>query len=134
MKELLATPLALLFSVSVLIPAQDASKDAAIAPPESLVLDGIPKLPATLAEAAGRYADYRTAFPTDWYPHPERKEMLIATRFGNTYQAHSVEVPAGARQQLTFFAEPVYGGTYPPTDGDYFMFSKDVGGGEWYQL
>ena len=28
----------------------------------------------------------------------------------------------------------IYGGSYHPNGGDYIVFSKDVGGGEWYQL
>ncbi len=39
----------------------------------------------------------------------------------------------GARQQLTFFTEPVYGASYHPNGGDYLLFQKDVGGGEWFQ-
>jgi Tol biopolymer transport system component len=60
--------------------------------------------------------------------------MIIGTRLGNTYQMHLVKMPGGARQQLTFFPEPVYGGKYHPNGGDYIVFSRDVGGGEWYQL
>jgi Tol biopolymer transport system component/dienelactone hydrolase len=60
--------------------------------------------------------------------------LLIGTRFGNTVQAHLVKMPGGARQQLTFSTEPVYGGRFQPTRGDYMVFRKDIGGGEWYQL
>ena len=112
-----------------LVTAQDV---ATIAPPEAIVAEGVPPIPATLAEAAGRYGENRSAFPTDW--HPVRREMLIGTRFGNTVQAHLVKMPGGARQQLTFFTEPVYGGRFQPTKGDYMVFQKDIGGGEWYQL
>jgi dipeptidyl aminopeptidase/acylaminoacyl peptidase len=35
---------------------------------------------------------------------------------------------------LTFFADRVAGASYPPTKNDSFVFSKDVGGGEFYQL
>ncbi|HTU46923.1 MAG TPA: prolyl oligopeptidase family serine peptidase [Bryobacteraceae bacterium] len=131
MKNQLAAVFTLFVSVSFLT-AQDTPKPASIAPPESLVLDSVPNLPLSLAETAGRYADYRTALPADW--NPARREMLIGTRFGNTNQLHLVTMPGGARQQLTFFREPVYGGTYHPNGGDYIVFSKDVGGGEWYQL
>jgi hypothetical protein len=96
------------------------------------VLQDVPAIPASLAETAGRYAENRLAVPADW--HPERREMLIATRFANTFQTHLVKMPGGARQQLTFFTEPVYGGSFHPHGGEYFVFSKDVGGGEWYQL
>ena len=103
-----------------------------IAPGENLVVDGVPKIPATLVGTIGRYTENRDAFQTDW--HPTRREMLIGTRFGNTYQAHIVKMPGGARQQLTFFPEPVYGGLFYPKDGNYVVYTKDVGGGEWYQF
>ena len=123
---------ALLLSAAIFAHAQQSSKPAALAPPESLVLDGVPNLPVSLAETAGRYAEYRSALPADW--HPTRREMLITTRFGNTNQLHLVQMPGGARRQLTFFSEPVSEGLYHPNGGDYFVFSKDIGGGEWYQL
>jgi dipeptidyl aminopeptidase/acylaminoacyl peptidase len=107
-----------------------AQQDA-ISPAENLVVDGVPKIPASLAEAIGRYTENRDAFQTDW--HPKRREMVIGTRFGNTYQAHLVKIPGGARKQLTFFAEPVYGASFHAKDGDYLLFQKDVGGGEWFQ-
>jgi hypothetical protein len=120
------------FFVLTRVFAQQAPTGGIIPKPETLVTDGIPPLPTALAEAAGRYAENRAAFPADW--QPVRREMLIATRFGNTYQLHLVAMPGGARQQLTFFTEPVRGGTYHPNGGDYVVFSKDIGGGEWYQL
>jgi len=108
------------------------AQQTAVPPPENLVLDGVPPVPASVVDLAGRYNENRYAFPTDW--HPQRRELLIGTRFANTFQAHLVKMPAGARQQLTFFNEPVYGGKFQPTSGDYMVFQKDIGGGEWYQL
>jgi len=35
---------------------------------------------------------------------------------------------------LTFFADSVAGGRFHPHGGDYIVFMKDTGGGEWYQL
>jgi len=103
-----------------------------VSPPEGIVVDNVPPVPTSLAETAGRYFDYRTALDSDW--HPERREMLISTRFGNTFQLHLVKMPEGARRQLTFFSEPVRSGLFHPVGGDYIIFQKDVGGGEWYQL
>src|SRR5258708_7261849 len=60
--------------------------------------------------------------------------MLIATRFGDTPQLHLVKTPGGERQQLTFFADSVGSGRFHPNGGDYILFAKDIGGGEWYQL
>lgn len=124
--------LALLLAAIALTGAPALCQEAMIAPPEGIVADGVPKIPASLAETAGRYSENRAAFVTDW--HPQRREMLIGTRFGNTYQAHLLKMPGGARTQLTFFADPVYGGSFHPTTGDYMVIQKDVGGGEWYQL
>ena len=120
--------LAALLASAVSIRAQEAT----IAPPENIVADGLPKIPASMVETAGRYAENRAAFPSDW--HPQRRELLIGTRFGNTFQTHLVKMPGGARQQLTFYPEPVYGGSFHPNGGDYMFFTKDVGGGEWYQF
>lgn len=107
-------------------------QDATIAPPEGIVTEGVPKIAVTLVDTAGRYSENRAAFVTDW--HPQRREMIIGTRFGNTYQTHLLKMPGGARQQLTFFSEPVYGGRFQPTAGEYVVFQKDIGGGEWYQM
>ena len=43
-------------------------------------------------------------------------------------------MPGGARTQLTFFADRVADASYHPHSGDYFLFRKDVGGGEWFQI
>jgi dipeptidyl aminopeptidase/acylaminoacyl peptidase len=117
-----------LLNAAVSIQAQEAT----IVPPENIVADGVPKVAAALGETAGRYSENRSAFPADW--NPQRREMIIGTRFANTYQAHLVKMPGGARQQLTFYPEPVYGGSFHPNGGDYMVFAKDVGGGEWYQF
>ena len=109
-----------------------AAQELTIAPSENLVARGIPAIPESLAEAAGRYGENRSASLLDW--HPTRREMLMATRFGNTNQIHWFAMPGGARRQLTFFQEPVDSGTFHPNGGDYIVFVKDTGGGEWYQL
>ncbi len=43
-------------------------------------------------------------------------------------------MPGGARTQLTFFPDRTSFASYQPHKGDYFIFGKDVGGGEWYQI
>jgi dipeptidyl aminopeptidase/acylaminoacyl peptidase len=108
------------------------AQEPAIAPGENLVVVGVPPIPASMADTAGRYSSYRGATLADW--HPSRREMLIATRFGDTPQLHLVKMPGGERQQLTFFADAVANGTFHPNGGDYIVFSKDIGGGEWFQL
>jgi dipeptidyl aminopeptidase/acylaminoacyl peptidase len=113
-------------------PYYAVAEDGAIAPAENLVVEGVPAIPASLVETAGRYGSFRNATLADW--NPARREMLIATRFGDTQQLHLVKAPGAERQQLTFFADAVTNGRFHPNGGDHIVFSKDVGGGEWYQL
>src|SRR5437016_1858405 len=37
------------------------AQESVIAPAENLVVDGVPKIPGSLAESAGRYASFRSA-------------------------------------------------------------------------
>ena len=60
--------------------------------------------------------------------------MLIITRFADTPQLHLVKMPGGDRKQMTFFPDRVAGGSFRPKTGDQFIFAKDVGGNEFYQL
>ncbi len=115
-------------SSAMVLPAQPPT----IEPTDNLVTDGIPAIPAEVAEQVRRYTESRAASFVDW--HPTRREMLISTRFGNTPQLHYVKMPGGARTQITFFNEPVGSATFDPIDGEYFVFGKDVGGNEFSQL
>ncbi|MEX0675941.1 MAG: alpha/beta fold hydrolase [Pirellulales bacterium] len=103
-----------------------------IAPADNLVVEGIPPIPAPLAEKAGRYTEFRFAALMDW--HPTKREILIGTRFADTPQIHHVAGPGGDRRQLTFFAERVGGASYHPHKADYFILSKDIGGSEFFQF
>ena len=103
-----------------------------VAPNENLVAEGIPKIPASLAESVGRYSDFRYGVFASW--HPVRREMLVETRFGDTNQVHQVKFPGGARAQLTFFPDRIASAAYEPVHGDSFLFVKDIGGAEFFQL
>ena len=118
----------LLFSFFTSVRAQEAE----ILPGDNLVVEGIPRVPASLADAVSRYTEFRRAAFLSW--HPTMREMLIRTRFAETVQVHQVRLPGGARTQLTFFADPVRGAAYPPKDARWFIFSKDTGGDEFYQF
>jgi dipeptidyl aminopeptidase/acylaminoacyl peptidase len=107
-------------------------QEAVVAPNENLVVENVPPIPQSLADQADRYTNFRSAFFASW--HPTKREMLISTRFADTFQIHQVKMPGGARTQLTFYVDDVRGAQYPPQGGDFFVFSKDIGGGEFYQL
>lgn len=112
--------------------AQGGGVPRVIAPGDNLVVDGLPPIATALAADVRRYTESRGAGLVDW--HPVRREILISTRFGNTAQLHRVKTPGGARTQLTFFDEPVGGGSYDPQGGRFIVFSRDIGGNEFTQL
>ena len=124
-----AWPLLLMFASATTVGAQ-ATTD--VVPNENLVVDGVPKIPASVAEGVGRYTEFRTAGLGAW--HPLRREILITTRFADTNQVHRVRAPGADRTQLTFFPDRVAGVSYEPQRGDFFLFSKDKGGDEFGQL
>ena len=111
--------------------AQTAAAPAPAAPkPAALEADGIPAIPMSLVEATRPYMEFRTAAFVDW--DPVTKAMLIATRFGNVSQLHTVKGPGMARTQISFEPEPLRG-TYLPGDGT-MVVTKDKGGNEFFQL
>jgi len=103
----------------------------AFRPGDNLAVKNIPPIPVSIVEKANQYAEFRTASLFDW--HPTKREMLIGTRFADVPQVHVLKMPAGARTQLTFFPDRVQGAVFQRPKGNYFVFQKDVGGGEWYQ-
>jgi dipeptidyl aminopeptidase/acylaminoacyl peptidase len=131
MKSFLRVAAVFLLTTAFLPQAVLAQNDV-VAPNENLVAEGIPKIPVSLAEAVDRYNNFRGAVLDSW--DPVKREMLISTRFADTNQVHVVRMPGGARTQLTFFADRVASARYSPTRNDSFVLSKDVGGGEFFQL
>ncbi|MGF7152064.1 dipeptidyl aminopeptidase/acylaminoacyl peptidase [Sphingomonas zeicaulis] len=112
------------------LPAFAQDEVATVDKPAALVADGIPAVPADLAQKTRPYMEYRTASFQGW--NSADKSMLIATRFANVAQLHRVAGPMMARTQISFEEEPVSGSWSPK--GDVLVASKDVGGSEFYQL
>ena len=113
-------------------PEAKSEKPGVITPAPNLHTDGMPELPASIADAVGRYTEFRTASFAGW--HPRRREALILTRFANTNQVHEVRFPGGDRRQLTFFADRITDASWPRHSGEYFVFTRDRGGDEFRQI
>ena len=94
--------------------------------------ENIPASPPALVERLNRYQNTRGATFAGW----NGDCMLISTRFAETAQAHRVCAPLGMREQLTFHAEPLSAlkAAPAPSKLDGFVFGKDVGGNEFWQL
>lgn len=112
---------------------------------DNLVVEGVPPLPATLADEVKNYTEARGAALVSWRPAATSTSsvststgsvsaMLISTRFANSNQLHYVASPGGMRTQLTFFDEPIMSATFQPVNGEYFLFLKDKGGDEFHQI
>jgi WD40-like Beta Propeller Repeat len=123
-------------AAAVLLPLQAFAQEApvpAVTPPASVVLQGVPAIPVAFADGMNRYADYRTAHLVAW--HPVRREMLIATRFANTFQLHRVTAPGGERTQITFEDAGVSGtgdsarAWFEP-GSDHIVYMRDVSPGK----
>ena len=98
----------------------------------NLVFENLPEIPAEITERLEQYQNTRAASFGSWL---HDGSMLISTRFGDTNQVHRVRQPMGARQQLTFFAEPINSASVSPDPGlRGFAYLRDVGGNEFFQL
>src|SRR4028119_311863 len=122
------------FFFLLLISAQTvfAQNKDAITPTPNLIVQGIPDIPISIKNDVSRYTESRAAAFVDW--HPVKRNMLISTRFANVAQLHLVKMPLGARKQVTFYEDAVTNATYQPVNGDYFLFTKDIGGNEFGQI
>jgi dipeptidyl aminopeptidase/acylaminoacyl peptidase len=125
-------PCWLAIGLSLSLSSGAGAQPKVIVPGDNLVVQGVPKIPAALADTVRRYTEFRSAALADW--HPRERALLILTRFGDTNQVHVVKTPGGARTQLTFFPERVGNASFQPATGEFFVSSKDMGGNERSQL
>lgn len=99
----------------------------------NLILEDVPEVPETIKARIQQYQNTRSAGLVDWLPNGEG--IMISTRFGNTTQLHTIDRPGGARNQITFFEEPVGNGSFcPDPKHKGFLFRKDAGGNEYAQI
>lgn len=106
--------------------AEDPRRPAAVATTD------VPVVSAELLERLRRYQSVRSASFRGWAP--DRKGLLVQTRFGNTAQLHRVGRPGGRREQLTFFDEPANGRFLPGESAGALLLSMSRGGNERYQV
>lgn len=95
----------------------------------NLILEGMPKISETIKSDLEKYQNVRSAGLYGWV----KESILISTRFGNVGQLHQVDMPGGARKQLTFFGEPI-GNLQIRPGGNMVAFTMDSGGNEYAQI
>ncbi|MGB5354357.1 MAG: hypothetical protein WBN32_12155, partial [Woeseia sp.] len=97
----------------------------------NLVLEDIPAIPQEVADDLNRFQNVRSAGVIDWTADGE--SLYIDTRFADVSQIHRVDLPGGARHQLTFFAEPI-GSVERQPNSSLLTFTQDAGGSEFAQI
>jgi len=97
----------------------------------NLVMQDVPEIPAALVASLNRYQNVRSASFLDWTE--DGGGIYISTRFGDVNQVHKVGHPGGAREQITFFNEPV-GALQRQPGGSKMVFTMDAGGSEFSQI
>ena len=96
-----------------------------------LILQDVPKIPSALVNHLNQYQNVRSASFIDWTKDGDG--IYIRTRFGDISQIHRVHAAGGARQQLTWFQEPL-GRVLRRENGEELAITMDQGGGELDQI
>lgn len=109
----------------------DDSVQQSVANNGKLLMEDIPAIPDYIVEDLNRYQNVRYANFSDWAE--DGNGVYISTRFADVNQVHRVDMPGGARQQITFFREPV-GGVSRQPGGSKLVFTRDTGGSEFAQI
>ncbi|MEP6678225.1 MAG: S9 family peptidase, partial [Betaproteobacteria bacterium] len=122
----------ILLAAAALAMATSAPAADTVPPNANLKAEGIPPIPASLAEQVAQYTEFRPAMAVSW--HPVKRELVVARRAGNVTQLHRVARPGEEPAQLTDFAEPVRSGAFWTKAPDTLVFSRDTGGNEQQQL
>ena len=121
---------ALLTACGTTPPASSAS----IPPNANLVTQGIPPIPASIAEQVAKYTDFRGHRFVGW--HPVQREMLVSylQAGASTPQLFRLAAPMADPEQLTDAGEPVRTASYEPRDARYIVFARGTGGNEQDKL
>lgn len=97
----------------------------------NLILEDIPAIPGSIKEDLSKYQNVRSAAFRGF--NNQDKGLFISTRFGNVSQLHLVKSAGAARNQITYFQEPIGSVTMHPTKSS-IAFTMDKGGTENAQI
>jgi hypothetical protein len=96
----------------------------------ALIYEGIPPTDPALTARLQPYLHSRGAAFLDWMADGS---LLVKTRFGETEQLHRVAGAGGAREQLTFYRDPIEWAR-GAKQGNGLIFWKDQSGGDDFQI
>ncbi|MDQ6620775.1 MAG: S9 family peptidase [Pseudomonadota bacterium] len=114
------------------VQAQTTGSDDILPPNSNLHLRGIPAIPSSIARRIAPYTEFTPKGAVSW--HPFRRELIVATRAGNTTQLHRLAAPGATLEQVTRGSDPVRVGTYLAPRPESLVFARDSGGNEQLQI
>ena len=123
--------LALLVSPSQAAESEDSGWSTRSLNNGQLILQDVPEIPEIISTRLNQYQNVRSAGFVDWTE--DGNGMYITTRFSLISQVHRINYPGGARQQLTFFNEPM-GEIDRQQGGSLLALTMDMGGSEFSQI
>ena len=118
------------FSFALVLPAM-ADVQRRTANNGNLVMEDVPEMPAEIVDSLNRYQNVRAAGFQAW--SEDGDSLFVNTRFGDVGNLHRVDMPGGARHQVTFYAEPM-GQVSRRPGGSSLIFTRDAGGSEFSQI
>ena len=123
-----------LLATALLAACATPPASTSITPPSALLLQGVPPVPRSLADAVERYTDFAGHSLVDW--HPSKRELLVSHRpaGGNTNQLYRISGPGATPEALTSGSEPVSQAWFEPRQGNSIVLARGSGGNEAYQL
>ncbi len=93
----------------------------------------VPEIPQSILSRLQQYNSVRHVNFLEWLPGGQ--SILINTDLGESMQLYTIKQPGGMREQITFFPDPVYYGTFcPDKKKQELLYTIDVGGNENYQI
>lgn len=129
MKRLLGNLLVFVLATGSII-GQSIQGDEII-PGDSLVLEGIPKIPASIAQKVNRYANAYGFRLASW--DPAKREVLVKNLAGSETWILRSATPGGSPALSLYVPTGVYDVYYQP-QAKYFVYNRDTDGNDSFQF
>jgi dipeptidyl aminopeptidase/acylaminoacyl peptidase len=116
---------------SVALPRGATAQSDEIAPPKSMEVLGVPKVPASLAKEVKRYLGAYGLPLAGW--HPEKRELWVKGISSAAWVAR-VETPAGPQKPWVYLPFGDVYDVYFQPQAKYAVYNRDANGDESFQM
>ena len=102
-----------------------------LAVPDEMIVTGVPAIPRRIADDVDAFQGVRYAELIDWF----EGGVLLTTRWRRSVELQEVRVPGSIRHRVTFTSDPIASAWVNPNDArPGFLYSRDLGGSEFFEL